>query len=59
MSDVELIRGGVAADDRGVLMFVNDLDLSNYRRFMLSETIRRALFAPGMAIATSRRLLWS
>ncbi len=33
MSDVELIRGGEAADDRGVLMFVNDLDLSSYRRF--------------------------
>ena len=33
MSDVEYIRGGEAVDDRGALMFVNDLDLSAYKRF--------------------------
>jgi dTDP-4-dehydrorhamnose 3,5-epimerase-like enzyme len=28
-----LVAGGSAVDDRGVLTFVNDLDLSAYRRF--------------------------
>lgn len=28
-----IIRGGVAVDDRGALTFINDLDLSGYKRF--------------------------
>ena len=42
MSDgPELIRGGLASDDRGRLMFANDFDLSQCRRFYVVEN-----FAP-------------
>ena len=33
MSEPEYIAGGAAVDDRGQLLFINDLDLSGYRRF--------------------------
>jgi dTDP-4-dehydrorhamnose 3,5-epimerase-like enzyme len=33
----ELIRGGVASDDRGRVAFVNDLDLGPSRRFYVVE----------------------
>jgi dTDP-4-dehydrorhamnose 3,5-epimerase-like enzyme len=33
----ELIRGGVASDDRGRVMFANDFDLSLCRRFYVVE----------------------
>ena len=38
MSQVpELIRGGSAVDDRGALAFINDLGVSDYRRFYVAS----------------------
>lgn len=38
MSDQpELLKGGVSADDRGRVYFVNDLDLSGFRRMYFVE----------------------
>lgn len=35
-----LVKGGLAADDRGVLGFVNDLDLSGVKRFYTIQNLR-------------------
>ena len=37
MSGPELIRGGVASDDRGRVAFANDFDLGPVRRFYIVE----------------------
>ena len=34
---LDYFAGGRAIDDRGGLLFINDLDLSNYRRFYVVE----------------------
>lgn len=34
---LDYVAGGRAVDDRGSLLFVNDLDLANYRRFYMVE----------------------
>jgi len=39
--DVELIKGGVAVDDRGSLRFVNDFDFDGVKRFYQVENHRR------------------
>ena len=41
MSEPNLIRGGVAADDRGLVSFVNDFDFSEVRRFYMVQNHRR------------------
>ena len=33
MSNITLIKGGIAVDDRGSLSFVNDFDFQNVKRF--------------------------
>ena len=34
---LDYVAGGRAIDDRGGLLFINDLDLANYRRFYVVE----------------------
>ncbi len=41
MNEPNLIRGGVAADDRGLVSFVNDFDFSEVRRFYMVQNHRR------------------
>jgi dTDP-4-dehydrorhamnose 3,5-epimerase len=41
MSDVRLIRGGLAVDDRGAVGFVNDFDFSGVRRFYMVQNHRQ------------------
>ena len=36
-SDVKLLQGGVAVDDRGQLAFVNDFDFAGVKRFYMVE----------------------
>ena len=40
-SEVKLIKGGIAIDDRGSLRFVNDFDFNNVKRFYQVENHRR------------------
>lgn len=37
MSDVRLIKGGLAVDDRGDVSFVNDFDFSGVKRFYMVQ----------------------
>jgi len=41
MSDVRLIKGGLAADDRGEVAFVNDFDFAGVKRFYLVSNHRQ------------------
>jgi dTDP-4-dehydrorhamnose 3,5-epimerase-like enzyme len=40
-SDVRLIKGGLAADDRGAVSFVNDFDFAGVKRFYMVENHRQ------------------
>jgi len=41
MKDLEIIKGGVAVDDRGSLRFVNDFNFDGVKRFYQVENHRR------------------
>lgn len=41
MSDVRLIKGGLADDDRGEVSFVNDFDFAGVKRFYMVQNHRQ------------------
>lgn len=41
MSELKVLKGGIAVDDRGSVRFVNDFDFKNVKRFYQVENHRR------------------